>query len=426
MLFKIAWRNVLRHGKRTLLTILTMTFGLGLFICIDSVLKGMDRMGLENIVKLTDSSVRISTKAYETERRSSPLDYGIQDVDALERELLEDERVLAVSARTRFIGQLSNGIDGVPIMAVAVDPEKDVRVFSLSEQVLGSWFGLGGTDAENGEAPAVEGASLVLGAKLAAELGVGLGDWITLSARTRYDVHNADDFQIIGLIDSTEPTINFNGVYIDFKDAQEFLDLEGLRTELTVRMADRINLKDAMADSDELAASISAAHPDLLAKSFGEVGRQFLEIAKVKSKGTGVIILVVLVIAGVGIANTVLMSVYSRIREIGVLRAFGLKPKQISRLFLIEGAIIGFLGSVAGVLFGVFLDMLAIYIGFPVDAFLGDVNMGIPIWGTLYGEWNPSQMVTAFIFGLAISLFSARFPAKKASRLEVTHALRFV
>ena len=78
-LFTIAWRNVRRHARRTALTVITMAFGLGLFIAMDSMLKGMDRGGLENIVKLTDSSVRVSTKAYEAERRGAPLDYGLSD-----------------------------------------------------------------------------------------------------------------------------------------------------------------------------------------------------------------------------------------------------------------------------------------------------------------------------------------------------------
>ena len=413
-LFKIAWRNVWRHGKRTALTIVTMAFGLGLYIGMDSILKGMDQGGLDNIVNLTDSSVRISTIEYEEERRSLPLDYGIPDPEGLREFLMKDPRVIATADRTRFIGTMSNGVDSIPVMAVALDPVQDAKVFRLPEHVQGSWFGDGGTN------------QVVMGYKLARDLGLQLGDWVTLAARTRWDAQNADDFVIVGLLNSTEPTINSSGVYLSFSDAEDFLELEGLRTEFVVRTEHRVNLKDSMMDSDLLADAIVAANPDLNAMSFGEVGRQFLEIAKVKSKGVGMIIGVIMLIAGVGIANTVLMSVYSRIREIGVLRAFGFTPRDISRLFVIEGGIIGFAGALAGVAFGVAMDIYFIYFGYPTESMMGELDMGLPVWGNIYGEWNPGQMVFAAVFGILVALLASRSPARKAARLEVTNALRFV
>jgi len=432
-LFKIAWRNVWRHGKRTLLTVITMAFGLGLYIAMDSLLKGMDKGGLKNIVELTDSSVRISTKDYEEERRSSPLDYGLTDLPALETFILKDPRVVAVTVRTRFIGQLSNGIDGIPVSVVALDPEKDGKVYSLKDYVEGSWFGQEGgaqvpasSTAGTTATSATFGRSIVLGRGLAEDLGLRIGDWVVLSARTRYESQNADDFLISGLVDSSEPAINASGVFVSLADAEDFLDLEGLRTEMSVRMKARTNLKDSMAESDDLAERIRNGFPGLEAKSFGEVGRQFLEIAKMKSKGAGVIILVILLISGVGIANTILMSVYSRVREIGVLRAFGLKPKEITRLFLIEGGIIGLIGSLGGVAFGLLIVTYFVKVGLSIDFMGREMAGGMPIWGTLYGEWNPGQMVVAAIFGVVVSLFASRSPARKAGRLEVTNALRFV
>ncbi|OHD24721.1 MAG: hypothetical protein A2Y38_05825 [Spirochaetes bacterium GWB1_59_5] len=413
-LFKIAWRNVWRHGKRTALTIVTMAIGLGLYIGMDSMLKGMDRGGLDNIINLTDSSVRVTTTTYEEERGSFPLDYGIEDTASLESFIKKDPRVLAVSMRTRFVGSMSNGTDAIPVMAVALDPVADGKVFTLPEFVDGVWFGDGGE------------RQVVLGKGLAADLGLKLGDWVTLSARTRYEAQNADDFRIVGLINSTAPAINYSGVYLGFDDAEEFLELEGLRTEVVVKMEHRVNLKDAMADSDGLAAAIAREYPEFSALSFGEVGRQFLELAKAKSKSIGMIIFVMMLIAGVGIANTILMSVFSRVREIGVLRAFGFAPKEISRLFLIEGGILGFVGSIAGMVVGLGLDLYMIYVGFPLESMFKGMDLGLPIWGTLYGEWNPSQFAVILIVGVLVALISSRSPARRASRMEVTNALRFV
>ena len=411
----IAWRNVWRHGKRTALTVITMTFGLGLYIGMDSILKGMDRMGLENMMELSDSSVKITTRTYDEESQSLPLDYGIPDVGAVEALLKKDPRVLGTAPRLRFVGQLSNGKDSLPVQLIAIDPERDDQVFSLAKYRIGTALTV------HGDEPVI-----MLGKKLAAELGLELGSWVTLSARTRYDSQNAQDFQVVALLDTPDPTINNGNGYISFSAAEPFLDLEGLRTELAVRMEKRINLKDAMKDSDEVAALVNANFPELSAKSFGEIGRQFLELSKAKSKGAGMIIFIMMIIAGVGIANTVLMSVYSRIREIGVLRAFGLTAKDIRRLFLLEGGLIGLVGSLAGLLFGIMLDAYFIFWGMPLDAMMGNIDMGLPVGGNLYGEWNPDQMVVAVIIGILIALYASRSPAKRAGKLEVTNALRFV
>lgn len=411
----IAWRNVWRHGKRTALTVITMAFGLGLYIGMDSILKGMDRMGLENMMELSDSSVKITTRTYEEESQSLPLDYGIPDVGAVDALLKKDPRVLGTAPRLRFVGQLSNGRDSLPAQLIAIDPERDDQVFSLAKYRIGTAL------SAHGDKPVI-----MLGKKLAAELGLELGSWVTLSARTRYDSQNAQDFQVVALLDTPDPTINNGNGYISFSAADPFLDLEGLRTELAVRMEKRINLKDAMKDSDEVAALVNAKFPELSAKSFGEIGRQFLELSKAKSKGAGMIIFIMMIIAGVGIANTVLMSVYSRIREIGVLRAFGLTAKDIRRLFLLEGGLIGLVGSLAGLLFGIMLDAYFIFWGMPLDAMMGNIDMGLPVGGNLYGEWNPDQMVVAVIIGILIALYASRSPAKRAGKLEVTNALRFV
>jgi putative ABC transport system permease protein len=419
-LVRIAWRNVKRHGKRTALTIITMTFGIGLFIGIDSLMLGMDRMGLENIINITDSHLRISTAEYENERRSVPLAHGLKQPDRLAAYLLADPRVEAVTFRTRFVGSLSNGTDAVPVMAVALDPQTDPGVFPLGGWIEGSWF-----DAEPGGEP---GYQVILGSRLAEELGVvpGPDSYVTLSARTLYETPNGGEFRVAGILKSPEPQTNKSAVYITMTTAEDFLELEGLRTEAAVRMKPRVNLKDAMEGSDSLAASVREEFPGLEARSFGEVGREFLELSKAKSKSTGMIILVILAIAGVGIANTVLMSIYSRIREIGVLRAFGLKPRHITRLFLFEGGIIGLLGSVAGVVFGIGLVILLIKVGYPVEKMMGNSDMGLPVWGTIYGEWNPAAMTGGALFGLVVALAASYIPARKAAKLEVTNALRFV
>lgn len=132
----------------------------------------------------------------------------------------------------------------------------------------------------------------------------------------------------------------------------------------------------------------------------------------------------VLLIAAVGIVNTILMSIYSRVREIGVLRAYGMTPRDVTRLFLLEGLAVGVVGSALGVALGIFFDFLMIAKGFDLTS-MADRFGSLPLSGVLRGEWNPGAIAFGFLFGVAVSLFAALVPARQAARMNPTSALRF-
>jgi len=134
-----------------------------------------------------------------------------------------------------------------------------------------------------------------------------------------------------------------------------------------------------------------------------------------------------LLISAVGIFNTILMSMYSRIREIGVLAAYGLEPGQIKRLFSLEGMLIGVIGSAGGILLGaVFVWWLTSH-GIAFGGMFGNLDLGnLPKNLLIKGEWNPLTFIQGFSFGVLVSWLASVMPARKASHIEVTEALRFV
>jgi len=121
------------------------------------------------------------------------------------------------------------------------------------------------------------------------------------------------------------------------------------------------------------------------------------------------------------------MSVYARVREIGVLRAYGMVPRDIVRLFTLEGLVVGIVGSALGVLLGTAGNLALIRYGIDLDKWMQNMaTASVPIAGVLRGVWNPATLVTGFVFGVAVSLLAAWIPARMASRLEPTAALRFI
>ncbi|MCS7227711.1 MAG: FtsX-like permease family protein, partial [Endomicrobia bacterium] len=167
--------------------------------------------------------------------------------------------------------------------------------------------------------------------------------------------------------------------------------------------------------------------------TFKELYNDFILLMRQKKVSSFVIIFFLLLIGGVGVVNTILISVYERIKEIGLLLAFGFTPKQIKILFLLEGIVIGVIGGSIGCILGAVVNLWLVYFGWNLESFYGEQvtglkasQIGMPIWGVLYGEWNISAFIFCFCFAVIISTISAYFPAKYASKLQIRECLKFI
>ena len=139
-LWKIALRNTIRHGRRTIITAVVMMVGIAIFIFFDSMLAGLDRMAIDNMESYTLSSMKIRTPAYVDDIEATPLDKGIPHPQQVLAAV--SAQGLSGAARLRFVARLSNYTDEIPVLADAVDPAADQRVFKLAQAVTaGSWLG---------------------------------------------------------------------------------------------------------------------------------------------------------------------------------------------------------------------------------------------------------------------------------------------
>jgi len=414
MLFTIAFRNILRHRRRTILSAITIAAGMLVFIFMNSLLTGADRAAIDNLISLNTAALKIQTQRYQNEQKTLPLTDGIANADSLRLKLLTDKRVKGATPRTRFLGQLSNYADAVPVIGIAIDERTDSTVFSLSRCIEGSYF-----SGDNRR-------EIILGKRLAANLGVTAGDFITLYALTRYESRNADEFKIVGLLNTTDPALNRGAAYITLSAADDFIDREGLITELDVAVRERINYQTFVKDVKGVQQAVRRSNPGCAVDSYLEIAADYFKISRMKSMFGFIFMGFILLIAGVGIFNTVFMSVFERIREIGVLRAHGFKPAEITRLFLLEGVFTGVAGSTLGLAAGCVVNVFLVIYGYPIDKVAGDSIAGdLPVYGTIYGQWNIGTLAAVFLFGIAVAVLAGIIPARKAGSIEVNQALRF-
>ncbi len=412
---KIALRNLARHKGRTIRSAVTIGVALLFFILMDSVMAGLDRGAIDNMIELSTAAITVHTNDYEQEKKALPLDFGITNIQELEEIAGKDPRIIAIAPRTQFLGQVSNYEETAPVMGVVVDPLRDTLVFSLLQYLEGEYF------SQNSR------REVILGKNLADEMNVGPGDYITLYALTRYESRNADAFRITGVLNTTDPNINRGTAMIPYAAANDFLDLDGLVTGAKIALQRRVNAGDMIADAREVQAFLRSEISGVVVHTFADLGAGFLAMSKQKRSFGIALMAVILLIAAVGIFNSVLMSVYERVRETGVLRAHGMHAAEIMRMFALEGFFTGAFGSCIGVAAGFAANWAIVTFGYPLDSLAGNIDTaGMPVWGTIYGEWNAGAFVFAFVFGVLLSTLAGVLPARQAGAMPIIRALKFV
>jgi putative ABC transport system permease protein len=413
-LLSLAWKNLSRYRKRTIITAVALAVGLGTYIFMDSWLLGIEKESERNLVWYETSSARVLDEEYWEQKERLPLKYIIEDPEPVMENLAEAG--IPAAPRTVFGGELILRKDPFPedgsltLRVIAVDPERDDTVFRLKETIEAGRY------LEPGE------EKILVGAWLAADLGAEIGYPLTIVTRTRDGYYQTIDVEIAGIFNCPNPAINKGTVFIPLDTVDRYLDMAGAVTEINLKLPER-------ADADVLAAELeldlAEVTPGLDVKSWRDLAQDYLAFAGMKKSATNMILLLVFIIAAVGISNTMIMAINERTKELGMMRALGMKDTQIRLAFLFEAGGIGLIGSVMGILLGVVLSYWVVTRGVDMSGLIGDMDIGYRVHGLFRGAWHPEAMITAFIFGIVLTVFVAFLSTGRALRRGIAESLRY-
>jgi ABC-type lipoprotein release transport system permease subunit len=260
---------------------------------------------------------------------------------------------------------------------------------------------------------------ILISRRLAETMGLAVGDSISLLVNTSDDQPDEDVFEIRGLYDSGIPGFDNVTVFLPLAKAQAF-----------TRAGDRASAVVALLDDQEGADAVAAAlgAPGLEILTWRDLNAMILTV---RESAMGILYLlygIVLAIVAVVVANTLLMSVFERTREMGILASLGMKGREIMGMFLMESATLG----VLGILLGVGLGTLGVYYLVTVGISLGDLDIsevagtgsGFALGNTLYGTYIWADTARLAMVCLVIILAASLYPAWFATRKEPIDALR--
>ncbi len=406
-LLHIAWRNVFRHTRRTIITAAAISVGLSAMIFMNTMMNGVDKMASRNIIDYETGHLEIFATGYYREEGAFPLDTIIQNPGFLAREIQDMPGVKAVAPRVKFQANISDGIDELPVLGLGIDIQRDRRVFEIANSVV------------QGKYLQYEG-DVMVGTDLASDMDLEVGSFLTIITKDRNGTYNAYDLTVSGIINTGHPLFDRNIAIIPIEQAQTLLALGQGITELCIRANDENTLNDLQADIKMRIGK------DYEIFTWKELNAAIFEVSGFKRAGQFIIALVVVIIAAVGIINTMLMAVMERIPEIGTLKAMGFTNSGIVRMFIYEGGIIGVFGSLLGCLIGFLVSLYFVYVGLDFSEFFGEMDIVYPMKFIIKGELDYLMLLYVFLFGILVSVFVTLWPVQKATKLQPVDALRHI
>lgn len=425
---KIAGRNLSRYRRRTMLTLLLIVIGMVavlLFIAITGSFKAL------MVGQITDSvlgHLQVHRKGYVASIDTLPLNLNMKPgaVAKVEAALTQDKAVETWSPRIKFGGMFSNFTETTSIRINGVDPVREAATAPL----------LPGRMAEGPKGGAlVERGQIVIPLLLARGMKVKVGDTAVIVATNRDGSVNGKTFVIRSVTEAISGPGGRDG-YMHIDDARELLRMkEAEVSEIAIRLRDPAQLDRVTASLKAALGSTSGKAPDPAATSAsagaGGSGQPqvevhtwadlspFASLARMIDLMTVFIKVVLVSIVLVSVMNVMVMAVYERIREIGTIAAIGTRPSRILSLFLVEGLLLGVIGTALGTV----LSLAAIY---AINLWQPHFAFGQQSDLVMAPTIGAGQVVTVALLVVGVAILASLQPAWKASRLDPINALRHV
>lgn len=411
----IAKVHLLSRRRQTVVAMLGVTFGIGMFVLMMSFMKGMNQFFEEILISVTpdihiyndfktDFSTSIASQYFREKKpqwvivhhpRPKQINPNLKNAPGIIADLRKYNEIVAVSPLVTTQILFNYGPVQLAAIAEGVDIREEDRLFGLSEKMdYGRTENLLTTD--NG---------ILMGYKLANKLNLKMGDLVTVTAPSGAQMR----FRVAGTFKFGIASVDEYKAYISITDMQQLL---GKHRDYITDI--RIKLKD-MKDAKVLAASLARKY-GYKSEDWETVNASIKAGNLIRDVFTYVISFTLLLVAGFGIYNIMNMVITSKMKDIAILKAQGFAKKDIVRIFLSQSLIIGVLGAIAGLLLGFILSYGLSRVPFPEDDWI--VIKYFPVL------FETKYYLAGAAFGILTTLIAGLMPAFKASKIYPVAILR--
>lgn len=397
---ELAFRNLLRHRRRALIAILSVACGTAALAIASAFIAGMFDDFREATIESQYAHIQITRPGYHENGLADPARYLLPN-DATAQPLHTLPHVRAWGPRLGLTGLVSHGDSTLSFVGEGFDPAHDLTGDRSLKIIQGRRLGAADHD------------QILVGKGLAMLMGVQAGDAVVVLVDTPASGLSAIDAKVAGVFESVSKAYDESALLLHIDAARKLLKVQGAhrwlvyldKTENTSRVAQALRVR------------FSA--PQFEVRTWDQLAEFYRRAVDLFAQQLAVVRFIVVAIILLGISNTMMMSVMERTGEIGTAMALGVRPRILLGQFLLEGALIGLIGSLAGL-------ALAVIIGWGIDALHIDMPPppGLARGYLAHLLFTPLTVLEALLVGVGATTLASLYPAWRASRMVIVDAIR--
>lgn len=404
ILIKLAWKNILRNKRRTIIAAAAISIGLAALIFVDAYMIGMK----VNMIKTATSSflgdAQIHRQGFRDEQEVT---LTIQEVDSITRKLAKESIVHYFTRRTFASGMIRSAANmNSGIILVGIFPGTERFLSQIDDAIIEGTYFKGSNEND-----------IVIGSKLAEILEVELGDKVPVTVSQAYGGEFSQvGFRVSGIFKFADEGMNSSLAFVRIKKAQEML---GIGTDIH-EIAIKFTSTEFSLDKDSpFWETYNILGNEIV--SWTEILPQINIMFEISDYSKYIMGLILFIVVAFGIVNTLFMSLYDRMFEFGVLRAVGTRPFGMARLILFEAGALAVVSIAIGVILGSILTGTIAHFGIN---FTGIEMMGVTIQEFIYPVLTVEQFILYPISVFIFTIIAGLYPAWHVARMSPVDAMR--
>ena len=404
MLLKLAWLNIWRNKRRTIITATSVFFAVLLAILFRSLTDGIYDNMIHNMVSYSSGYLQIHQNGYWDEQS---IDNTFVANNQLHQDLLNNPNITHVTPRLQTFALASYADKTNGVLILGIDPDKEKEVNNLHEKI---------TDGKYIES--LNEDAVVLGEGLATQLKLKVNDTIVLLGQGFHASSAAAMYRVKGLIKLGAIELNNNVMYMPIKQAQFMYGAENRLSSISIMVDDTKHLESL---KQSLIKSIESTTYEVM--TWKEMMPELDQFIEADSSGHYIIIGVLYIIISFGLFGTLLMMMFERKHELGILVAIGMKKRLLATILLLESIFISLIGCIAGIIVGVLI--IKWFTKYPIHL-TGKVKQVYEDYGIesiLYFSNQEYIFIAQTMIVLALSILLAFYPSYKIIKLKPIEAI---
>ncbi len=408
MILRIAWRNILRNKRRSLILIISIVVGVIAIVLTQAFVGGMMEQMLTNQIGTDVGYVQIHRTGYQVE---PGIDNSMAAPDEIRNLLIRDSASINYSERLKTFGLVSSAYNSSGVSIVGIIPKEEKRITTMSQYVVGGKYLADAPD------------QILVSTSIAEKLKVGIGDKIVIMASQLDGSVGSEACRVCGIYETFNSGFDQSHLYVSIQTLRQMLNVNEMVSEFVINPMQRDRMSTVLSSLRKEVQTATGSSDKYEIMSYAEMLPLFVMQIGLYNQIFYIVYIIIGIALIFGIIDVMLMAVMERTHEFGVSMAIGMSNKKIFRMILAEALFLGITGTVLGLGISYAFCLRLAHTGWDLSVFsasLRSFGAGSKIFPVL----DASTYIKVLLIIPLVTVFGAVYPAAKAIRLQPVEAIR--